>query len=54
MLYIPGHKRNAIKNSVKIPPDPCSNLNYQEHKQQMLGEDMEEKELSYTACRNIN
>jgi hypothetical protein len=36
MLTIPGHKRNANQNHVKIPPHSCKNSYHQDHKQQML------------------
>jgi hypothetical protein len=36
MLNIPGHKRNANQNYIKIPPQSCENGYHQDHKQQQM------------------
>jgi 5-formaminoimidazole-4-carboxamide-1-beta-D-ribofuranosyl 5'-monophosphate synthetase len=36
MLAIPGHKRKANKNHIRIPPHSCWNDFGQEHKQQQM------------------
>jgi hypothetical protein len=36
MLNIPGHKRNANQNYIKISPHSSQNGYHQEHKQQQM------------------
>jgi hypothetical protein len=55
MFNIPGHKRNANQNHIKISPHSHNNGYHAEHKQHQMLARMWGKEPSYTVVgRNVN
>jgi hypothetical protein len=54
MLNIPGHKENANKNHIKIPPHSCWHGYHQEHHQQQMLARMRGKGPSDTVGGNVN